>query len=464
MEEKKVRYLILTDINRGIEIDDIQSLIRLLVYSNEINLEGLIACTSCFLKKGAKERHEALIKEIIDAYEKVKPNLDVHASGYPTADYLKSITARGIDEFGKRPGKGFAHDKYNDNPGVNAIIKAADKDDDRPLFVGLWGGANTLAQAIYKVSKTRSKEELDKFLSKLRIYGISDQDHSAKWIRANFGDRLFYIVSPSKGSWFGNWTYYKATWPGISADNFKHGSPDGVQKGGFTGADASLVSPEWVDKNVISKSVLGALYPHTVFIKEGDTPTYLGLIPNGLNEPLRPDYGGWGGRYKFYKPTKEQFGTVEKFPIWTNSSDTVVGLDGKTHTSPQATIWRWRTHFQNDFAARMQWTTTNDKSKVNYAPTVKIYNSHIFATVGDKVALKAEVFDTQKGDITKNWYQYVEAGNSKIALNLNSDGDSAYFIAPAVSVKTDFHVILEATNDGAPPLTRYGRFIITVNV
>jgi hypothetical protein len=46
----------------------------------------------------------------------------------------------------------------------------------------------------------------------------------------------------------------------------------------------------------------------------------------------------------------------------TTSADTVDG-----HTSDQATIWRWREAFQNDFAARMDWTI-QPYAKANHAP------------------------------------------------------------------------------------------------
>ena len=53
----------------------------------------------------------------------------------------------------------------------------------------------------------------------------------------------------------------------------------------------------------------------------------------------------------------------DSFPGRDNSSDTVVGVDGKTYTSDQATIWRWRTAFQHDFAARMDWTIKESASR-----------------------------------------------------------------------------------------------------
>ncbi len=106
-------------------------------------------------------------------------------------------------------------------------------------------------------------------------------------------------------------------------------------------------------QNVIrNHGPLGALYPRLAYIMEGDTPSFLGLIGNGLGWTVSPSYGGWGGRYSLYTSHGETR------PIWTNnedSRDTVVIEGAGTFTSEQATIWRWREHFQHDFAARMDW-------------------------------------------------------------------------------------------------------------
>ena len=111
-----------------------------------------------------------------------------------------------------------------------------------------------------------------------------------------------------------------------------------------------------------------------MFIMEGDTPSFLGLIDNGLNAYRRPDWGGWGGRYVYRQP----YG--ETHAIWTqggdefkrvDSRDTVIGVDGKEHTSDQATIWRWREAFQNDFAARMTWTVA-DFAHANHNPVAVV--------------------------------------------------------------------------------------------
>lgn len=312
---EKCRYIALTDVNPGklpwTEKDDIQSLMRLLLYANEVDIEGIVLCSSCFLKRGGGRGAEKIVQNMLDAYAAAKPNLDRHASGYPEADALRARVNIGIPAFGQAPGRGFAEKRYNNNPGVQCIIRAVDAPDPRPVWVGLWGGANTLAQAIWQVSCTRSDAELKHFLHKLRILSISDQDNSAAWIRENWGSDLFYRVDPSQGTKQGTKTYCRAVWPGISGDHFQHGSEDGVHGGGFTGADEEVFGEQWLDKHIRAVGLLGACYPKTVYMAEGDTPAYLSLLPNGLNRPEQPELGGWAGRYaQTIGPEKPLYGAA----------------------------------------------------------------------------------------------------------------------------------------------------------
>ncbi len=380
----KKRLIVLTDISKGIENDDIASMVRLLLYSNVIDIEGLIACTSCWVKRGGTQREKGIILKIIDAYEKVKDNLDIHQSGFPSPSYLRNITCCGIPKYGQELGRGFGEEKLSENEGVKQIIQAVDKNEERPVWIALWGGANTLAQALWKVRETRTKEEMDIFLSKIRVHAISDQDAAGHWIRKEFNSKIFYICSPSpaKGAAY----YCHATWPGISADRAQHGSEDGRKNKGFDGAEESFVSKKWLRKNIKNCGIYGKRYPLPRFIMEGDTPSYLGLIPNGLNDAEYPGYGGWGGRYEYYIPDEKYIGVIELYPLWTNASDTVTGIDGKEHCSPQATIWRWRKAFQHDFAARMDWTRSSVYDSANHSPVVKIAHSNIIqAKSGEKV-------------------------------------------------------------------------------
>ncbi len=114
---EKNRYIALTDINPSYlpwaEKDDIQSLIRLLLYTNEIDLEGIILCSSCFVKKGGGKRALALVRRILKAYGAVKPNLDRHSDGYPSMERLKKILCLGIPSYGRAPGDGFAGEKIH---------------------------------------------------------------------------------------------------------------------------------------------------------------------------------------------------------------------------------------------------------------------------------------------------------------------------------------------------------------
>ena len=460
---EKRRYIALTDINPGIEIDDIQSMLRLLLYSNEIDIEGLIACTSCFVMKTKRETNLKLILDIIDGYEKVLPNLKVHACGWPSAEKLRSCAAFGIPVFGWKHGIGFANKRWNDNEGVRLILSAMKNEDDRPLWIGLWGGANTLAQAIWMAEKQLDPESFDSMLKKLRIYAISDQDFAGKWLRKKYGDRLFYIVTPSGGSFLGSRDYYKATWPGISADRNDHGSEDGVNKTkGFTGADYSCIDSEWIRRNIQSVGEYGKQYPDTVFIAEGDTPSYLGIIPNGLNDPEHPDHGGWGGRYALGRPDKEPY------PIWTNTPDTVKGLDGKDHTSPQATIWRWRTAFQNDFASRIQWTIKDEYRDAVHPLQLSSPQTVFEAKSGDKIDISVNIKDTDGNGYDISWIPYPEAGcwsfDTEISLPEKSSdkGGSVLFSYTVPDGSGELHLILQASTRTEMPVTRYIRFVFNI--
>ena len=199
-------------------------------------------------------------------------------------------------------------------------------------------------------------------MARLRVYSISDQDDAGPWIRREF-PALHYIGLPSTPD--GD-QYYLATWTGISGDRFYKNAP---------GADFTTFTDEWVNAHIRSKGPLGKHYPMPCCIHEGDTPAFLGLIDNGLASFMSPSYGGWGGRYvwrTYYgetRPSWTQGG--DSFPGRDNSKDTVAGVDGRTYTSDQATIWRWRTAFQHDFAARMDWTVKEPK-EANHNPEVVV--------------------------------------------------------------------------------------------
>src|SRR3546814_20205391 len=73
------------------------------------------------------------------------------------------------------------------------------------------------------------------------------------------------------------------------------------------GIDNTTISNAWLATHIQQgHGPMGAGYPDVAYGMEGDTPTFLGLIPNGLNAPERPDWGGWGGRYILRTPARNE--------------------------------------------------------------------------------------------------------------------------------------------------------------
>ena len=391
----KPRVVVISDI--GGDPDDQESFVRFLLYSNQFDVEALVAV--------GRTPHPEEMKERIAAYGQVRANLLLHATGWAEASDLLSLVASGQAV----PGLAGTGDNKS-SEGSKAIMRAIERADPRPLWVTIWGGASTLAQALKDLRTAHAAEEVASLVSRVRVYSISDQDDAGPWIRREFPG-LFYIVNPSNP---GPDQYVYATWTGIAGDRFF--------REGDEGADFSTVTNEWLNTNIRSKGPLGKLYPNYIYIMEGDTPSFLGLIDNGLNSYRRPDWGGWGGRYNYIRPY------AEPHPIWTsggtlnltgmNSQDAVVGPDGRRHVSDQATIWRWREAFQNDFAARINWTVS-DYAHANHNP-LAVVNGQSGTAV---IEMPAEVGKPITFDATKSsdpdgqrlhfrWFHYPEAGSS----------------------------------------------------
>lgn len=453
-EINKNRVIILTDIEA--DPDDTQSLVRLLLYSNQIDIKGIVATTSCWLKESI---HPESIKKVIKAYGKVLPNLLKHEKGYPAEQDMLNLVKRGLPKYGMTGvGDGM------DSEGSDWIIKILEENDERPLWISVWGGVNTLAQALYKIEETKSKKEAIKLIAKLRVYTISDQDDSGIWLRNNFPD-LFYIVSPGDD-------YGSATWTGINASYIK-------------GIDHTTISNSWFAKNIQQNhGPLGAVYPDVSWGVEGDTPAFLSLIPNGLNNAERPEWGAWGGRYELYKPdfSKMKDGSSivtiapETRPIWTNANDTYtpyvpnefgrsVKRDTITFNDYKVTLWRWRDDFQNDFASRMDWCIKSYE-EANHPPVpVLMHPDKITVKSGQYCAMDAfDTYDPDGDSFSFLWFQYPEAGTYKKTIKFGG-AENAHnfgFTAPEVQKKETAHFILKVTDRGEPQLTRYKRVIVTI--
>jgi hypothetical protein len=443
----KLRVLVLTDIEA--DPDDSQSMIRFLTYSNQWDIEGLIATTSIHQKTRVAPE---TIHEILNIYKKVQPNLLKHEQGYPSYEYLNFRVKKGLPVYGME-GVG----KNHDSEGSEWIIKTLEKNDPRAVWICAWGGTNCLAQALWKIKQTKTAEEARALYKKIRVYTISDQDDSGPWIRKTFPD-LFFVCSPG-------YTYGQATWLGMSFS--------------FPGSDTQVVSNEWLAKNIQQgHGPLGAAYPDVAYGMEGDTPSFLGLISNGLNDPEHPNYGGWGGRYEFHTPplskAPDPFARPnwpvteqETRPLWANAEDSVYSAtDKKGYKSIQATIWRWRQEFQNDFAARISWTTKS-YAAANHPPVPALAHAdHFTVKSGRQFHLNAKgTYDPDGDSLSYLWFQYPEAGTYKGLVSFKPYSSNLYDLpvtAPLVTAAQTIHFILKVSDKGTPALTRYKRVIVTV--
>lgn len=446
----KPRLFLLSDIAN--EPDDAQSLVRLMTYANEFRIEGLIATTSIWLNDTTRPDQ---MHDIVDAYGESLQNLKAHAEGWPEAKELKALIASGLPVYGM---DGVGEGK--DSDGSRMLVEAVDKSEE-PLWVLVWGGASVLAQALWHVDATRSPAEVEHFVSKIRAYAISDQDNTGTWIRRNF-PQLFYIASIHHFN-----RYAVAAWGGITGDEYYH-FPSAANK--------DVISPEWINANIQNSGPLGSKYPDPHFIVEGDTPSLLHVILNGLTDPEHPEWGSWGGRYGPVAYGEGHFA---------DSVDTLV-IGEKTYMGPHVTVWRWRDAFQNDFAARMKWSTTSKPNDAKHAPVASINGDtsrsviKITAQPDQKIALDASTSCSPDASTLKyKWWQYLEPSSNNnnpkrdvAVLKLSSsEGEKIEVQTPEEAVirregrnahpeaDKHLHLILEVS-DGE--LVSYRRVIFTI--
>jgi lysophospholipase L1-like esterase len=416
----KRRLIVLTDI--GGDPDDQQSLVRLLTYSNEFDVEAMIATGR--LRHGADTRAD-LIRQAVQAYGTVRPNLAEHAPNFPAAELLLERIHSGQPLAGPNRPVTDSIGAGKRTAASNAIVAIVDKPDARPVWIIIWGGSADLAQALWQVAHERSPDELAAFKSKLRVFAIHDQDSTGPWIKQTHLD-LFYITA-------------------------YHG-----YRGMYRDGDTALVTRDWVRAHVNGHGPLGNLYPNydggdpwgnVRGVKEGDTPSLLYLLPTGLGNPERPTWGSWGGRFSGVGP---QFA---------DAKDTV-----GDERSERATVHRWRRAYQNSFAARMAWCT-RPKDAANHEPVALIDGPAAQTVVsGTHVALSAAgSTDPDGNNLAYSWFHYREPGSFSGPLTIEGpDRRDPSFMAPDVDSPCTIHIVLAVTDDGSPPLTHYRRVVVTV--
>jgi hypothetical protein len=477
------------------ELDDNNSLIRFLLYSSDVQVEGLVYTSSQFHWKGDGKgtkwfvpgreyarfgldkcpceswrwaNDERFIHDAVEAYEKVYETLKVHNSNYPSPDELKSKIRYGNIEFDG--------DFSKDTPGSDLIKSLILDDKPDKLFITAWGGQSTIARA---------------------LKSIQDQyEYTTQWenIRAKIFRKVILLPSGDQDDTYAK--YIKPVWGGIEYRQFTGGPNYGY--GAQLRAkpeDAALLTSSWMKANVLDRGALGSLYrvwgdgkqmvkgdimdyfgiaghtdeqlrkmgyvvwmpvqPKHSWLGEGDNHTFMNMLANGLRAFEDPTYGGWGGRGTQSQNFSFNMSDTSQQAMVNALSSINQDQSGYPNFFPSA---------QHDFAARMKWSVTTKYSDANHEPNVKIEGPiHVLASPGETIRLNGKVSDPDNDKLSVKWWQFkVGTYVNDVAISNASAEQCRVTIPPDAKAGQTIHLILEATDDGTPTLTRYQRVIVTV--
>jgi len=436
----KPRLVVMTDIGDcDVEPDDMESAIHLLAYADMFEIEAIMTSVGWNCDPYPEEWRKYL-DMVIDAYGKDVENLSKRskqkrfksieeenkkqALGYwPSVEYIRSRCMSGSHRAGiKVIGEG------NKSEGSEFLKKLADEDDDRPIWVAAWGGANTLAQAIWTIQQTRSEAELKKFLHKFRVFTITDQDmkydmrmdrafSSHMWMRREFQEDLKFIWD--EGGWQRFCDLGKDNWSTYKKDIQGHGA-------------------------------LGKIYPNYKWGVEGDTPSLLYVMPNGLSNPEDPTQIGWSGYHTFgISPDSLTY-------AWNSWQE-------PNRSISVSAVEEYYPDMLNDFAARMQWA---EKGEGNTNPQA-IVNGHkglsplnITVRPGSTIILDASASKDSDGDkLSFHWK--LQGENDLISIEDVNNAKTSVRVSPS-SQNNTFHIVCEIRDNSPYKLVSYKRIIITV--
>lgn len=476
-EVEKPRVIITCDP----ELDDLNSLIRLVLYAPDMQLEGLIYASSQFHWKGDGkgtkwfvdgreytrnglnfgpmeswrwDPEERFIDDVVDAYSASYNNLRVHAD-YPTPEYMRSIVRIGNIEFDG--------DISKDSPGSDLIKEKILDNVPGKLYITAWGGCSTIARALKSIQ--------------------DEYENTPQWVelKDKIQQKVFLCMSGDQDDTFAN--YISPNWPEIGKLNIRGGTVPlayGAQNR-VPDADKIYYSAEWIAENISSRGPLGSMYriwgdgkqmvkgdimdyfglsgynadelrkmgyvvwmppqPKGVFLAEGDTFTYLNLLGNGLRAFQDDSYGGWGGRKQ---PNTE--GQTSTFAL--GATDTAL-----PDFVPAA---------QNDFAVRLQWSVTPNYTEANHHPVIQAPLT-LYGKPGETLKINAKVTDPDNDELDIKWWQFkVGSYEGETSVATPSSPTTDFTVPADAQTGQTIHLILEATDHGTPALTHYHRLIVEV--
>lgn len=444
------------------EVDDMDSFIRYLYYANEFDTEAIVLTSSTFHYSGNGSNIAPFrwtgtqwINDYIDKYAQIYPNLAAHAAGYPTPEYLRSIYKIGnITNVGEMTQVTEGSEIIKDR-----ILTPSAK----PLYVLAWGGTNTFARALKSIQEQYSSTPewpalQARISSQVIVYNILTQDNTlANYIKPNWP--ALKIIDNQSAFWgFAyQWksrvpavlqTTLKGDWlspniiNGHSALSYEYRT---MRDGKPTPGDDQ--NNRWRPDQNLSFNVYD-------FLSEGDTPSFLHLLYfNGLRSSENPTWGGWGGRF-----APVSYG-------WVDTQDVSPYSTSANNRRTYAQI-RWINEFQNDFAARILWGDTPAYADANHNPVLFVRRAGLDrkAAAGSTVSIDVVATDPDGDAVTLNVWQYTDADTYPGTVQITQSASGPYLVsvpADAVAGQT-IHVIVQATDNGSPALSKYARVVITV--
>jgi hypothetical protein len=446
---EKTRLIIMADM--GNEPDEEQQMMHMLMYSNMFDLEGLIGCSGKYLHDGRTgfkgKVHPELFHKLIDGYETVVGNMKKHASGWPEADYLRSIVKAGTAQYG------IAAVAEGNSTDASMLIEAAIlKDDPRRLYIVGNAGTNSLAQALVDLDKARSQEQMDSLCTKLVVFENGAQDNSGAWI-AN--------------------KYPEIAWHRSNKQTYCYGGPGSGENvvGPYTWEPfprTAIGQGEWSHEHIqTNHGELGTLFPDRIFktwhfIEGGGTIPWTGLANHGLSDPEHLCWGGWSGRFSRTKhknvwsrhaPEKadeQKYGDFCMFEADTEKEKWTDPVHQDTFDNAMVPVWRFRRAMFNGFRGRMDWCV-KDFSEANHNPVAAVNGDkgddiiRLQVAPGKELTLDASVSSDPDGDVLVfQWWVYKEAGTYAGDVTVtNPEKNRTQVTVPTDAGGKEIHVILE---------------------
>lgn len=489
-----------TIITQDAEVDDQNSLRHFLLYCNEVDLQGIVQTSSKFHWKGVPgtvtnkiltagemsgDQDEGTYDmpyrwpgtdwmfRVIDDYEKDYPNLTRHAEGYPTPDYLRSITKVG--------NVGYKGETEQPTEGSELIRKAILDDDPRTLYLQVWGGCNTIVRALMDIQaefQNTAEWSLihDRITKTIVIIACGEQDETYRTYLAEEWPQILFVKMLQMGSYAYGWLRMpegesKDT---LRADFMKREILNGksaLANGYCTWLDGvhyegEVQISQFGSNPNIATEWFGAGFgipggePYD-FLSEGDSPTFFAMFNWGFRTLEDFSYGGIAGRYHYVPNEMNSKG--EKLNLWEASRDIYIDRNGESHLTES--MWPYVADIQRDFAARVEWASAETFEKGEHAPILRVAEgTDLSANVGETVAIHAEATSPDASTVQITFRVYADASAECARdISLNVQDGSATFIVPKWAVSDDkLHIVVKAQANGHHRLVHYQHVIVTV--